>query len=46
MTSRQEHDAVKKFFLVFLLIAIGWLLISVVWSSVSIHVADSLFHKS
>ena len=36
----------KKFFLVFMLIAAGWLLISVVWSSISMHLAQSVFQKS
>lgn len=36
----------KKFFLVFILIAIGWLLVSVVWSSLSMHVAQSIVRKS
>jgi len=36
----------KKFFLVFMLIAAAWLLMSVVWSSVSMHVAQSIFQKN
>lgn len=36
----------KKFFLVFILIAIGWLLVSFVWSSLSMHVEQSIVHKS
>jgi len=36
---------VKKFFMIFMLIAAGWLLISVVWSSISMHLAQSVFQK-
>lgn len=36
----------KKFFLAFALISVGWLLLSVVWSSVSMHVVQSIFQKN
>ena len=36
----------KKFFLVFILIAVGWLLASVAWSSLSMHFAQSIVHKN
>jgi hypothetical protein len=32
--------------MVFMLIAAGWLLISVVWSSISMHLAQSVFQKN
>jgi hypothetical protein len=35
----------KKFFLAFVLIAAAWLLVSVVWSSISMHVAQSIFQQ-
>jgi len=36
----------KKFFLAFALIAASWLLLSVVWSSISMHVVQSIFQKN